>query len=41
MREREPVQPPLLSPLVMSLGFAALVLGAALLGPHFRLSSPQ
>jgi len=36
-----PPRPPVLSPLVMSLGFAALVVGAAFLVPYFRLPSPQ
>jgi hypothetical protein len=39
---REAAKPPMLSPLVMSLSFGVLIIGAALLVPHFRLpSSPQ
>jgi hypothetical protein len=39
---REAAKPPMLSPLVISLGFGLLIVGAALLVPHFRLPSfPQ
>jgi hypothetical protein len=36
---REAASPPMLSPLVVSLGFGVLIVGAALLVPHFRLPS--
>ena len=39
MQGRGPPQPPSLSPLVVSLGFAVLVLGVALVVPYFRLPS--
>jgi hypothetical protein len=36
---RGAAKPPMLSPLVLSLGFGMLIVGAALLVPHFRLPS--